>query len=469
MNRWKNSVKALAFSAVLAVMAGGAVLTAFAEDNTRFVTGTEVNGIGISGMTVEEAAAQIESFYNAGYTLTLTGRDGKTEKIKGSQIGFKVAVPEGLQAILDEQNAAGRVYGPSVDNSHTMTMENTYDEALLDSVIDGLSFVSGDGIQMTADAYITPYAEGQPFTIVEEVYGNNLDMEKTRAAIRQAVSAGTEELDLDAAGCYAAVTVTADNEQLKAQCAVMNQCREMSVTYVFGNDSQVLDGETISSWITMQADGTIAVDQEKAAAYVASLAAVYDTAGTTRTFRTASGTDVQLTGPYGWKIDQAAETAALIGAIQTGQSQSREPVYSQTASSRTEADWGGTYVEVDMGGQHVYMVKDHTLVWDAPCVTGNVSKNYTTPEGIYSIAYKQTDRILRGAKKADGTYEYESHVDYWMPFNGGIGLHDADWRGSFGGSIYKTNGSHGCINLPVDKAPTLYELIEKGTPVICHN
>ena len=86
MNRWKNSVKALAFSAVLAVMAGGAVLTAFAEDNTRFVTGTEVNGIGISGMTVEEAAAQIESFYNAGYTLTLTGRDGKTEKIKGSQI-----------------------------------------------------------------------------------------------------------------------------------------------------------------------------------------------------------------------------------------------------------------------------------------------------------------------------------------------------------------------------------------------
>ena len=30
MNRWKNSVKALAFSAVLAVMAGGAVLTAFA-------------------------------------------------------------------------------------------------------------------------------------------------------------------------------------------------------------------------------------------------------------------------------------------------------------------------------------------------------------------------------------------------------------------------------------------------------
>lgn len=469
MNRWKNPVRALVFSAALAVMAAASAVTAFAEDETRFVKGTEVNGIGISGMTVEEAVAQIESFYNAGYTLTLTERDGKTEKIKGSQIGFKVAVPEGLQAILDEQNASGRSYGPSVDNSHTMTMENTYDEALLDGVIEGLSCVSGDGIVMTANAYITPYAEGEPFTIVKEVYGNNLDLEKTREAIRQAVAAGAEELNLDSAGCYAAVTVTEDNEQLKAQCAVMNQCREMSVTYVFGNDSQVLDGETICSWIAEADDGTIAVDAEKAAAYVAQLAAVYDTADTPRIFRTASGVDAELTGPYGWKIDQAAETAALIGVIQTGQSQSREPIYAQAAASRTEADWGGTYVEVDMGGQHVYMVKDHTLVWDAPCVTGNLAKDYTTPEGIYSIAYKQKDRILRGAKKADGTYEYESHVDYWMPFNGGIGLHDADWRGSFGGSIYRTNGSHGCINLPPDKAALLYDLIDKGTPVICHN
>ena len=465
----KKSAGVLLFSAALALMSGSAGITAFAEEENRFVKGTEVNGIGISGMTVEEAVTQIESFYNGGYTLTLTERGGKTEEIKGSQIGFKVTVPEGLQGILDQQNATGRNYGPSVDNSHEMVMANTCDTELLNSVIDGLSCVSGSGITVTANAYITAYAEGTPFSIVEEVYGNNLDLEKTRTAIRQAVEAGAEELDLEAAGCYAAVTVTADNEQLKAQCAVMNQCREMNITYLFGNERRVLDGETICSWISLQEDGTIAVDEVKAAAYVAELAAAYDTAGTTRTFRTASGTDVQLTGPYGWKIDQAAETAALIGVIQTGQSQNREPVYAQTAASRIESDWGGTYVEVDMGGQHVYMVKDHTLVWDAPCVTGNVSKNYTTPEGIYSIAYKQTDRILRGAKKADGTYEYESHVNYWMPFNGGIGLHDADWRGSFGGSIYRTNGSHGCINLPPSSTPALYELIEKGTPVICHN
>ena len=113
--------------------------------------------------------------------------------------------------------------------------------------------------------------------------------------------------------------------------------------------------------------------------------------------------------------------------------------------------------------------REGNLVWESPCVTGNVSKNYTTPPGIFPLTYKERDRILRGAKKADGTYEYESHVDYWMPFNGGIGLHDANWRGSFGGSIYQKAGSHGCINLPPDKAKVLYDLVEKGMPVICYN
>ena len=139
------------------------------------------------------------------------------------------------------------------------------------------------------------------------------------------------------------------------------------------------------------------------------------------------------------------------------------------SASRTAPDWGNTYVEIDLGGQHVYMIKDGAIVWDAPCVTGNVSKNYTTPEGIYSLTYKQTDRILRGAKQADGTYEYESHVDYWMPFNGGIGLHDADWRSKFGGTIYQYGGSHGCINLPPAKAKILYDLVYAGIPVICYN
>ena len=296
-----------------------------------------------------------------------------------------------------------------------------------------------------------------------------MDQDKVLDLVKEAVKAGSSEVDLAASGCYATVRVTAEDAALKDLCDTMNRCRDMVITYQFGDQTVTLEGETICTWILGSTqDGLVDVNYDKAAAFVKSMADQFDTAGKTRVFHTTTGKDLNLTGPYGWQIDQAGETASLIAMIRTGQSQAREPLYSKKGQDRT-VDWGNTYVEIDLTSQHVYMYQDGNLAWDAPCVTGNVSKNYTTPEGIYSLTYKQTDRILRGEKKADGTYEYESHVDYWMPFNGGIGLHDASWRSKFGGTIYQYGGSHGCINLPSAKAKTLYDMVYTGIPVICYN
>ena len=55
-----------------------------------------------------------------------------------------------------------------------------------------------------------------------------------------------------------------------------------------------------------------------------------------------------------------------------------------------------------------------------------------------------------------------------MPFNGNIGIHDAGWRNKFGGNIYLTNGSHGCINSPPNLANTIFNNIDASTPVICY-
>ena len=77
--------------------------------------------------------------------------------------------------------------------------------------------------------------------------------------------------------------------------------------------------------------------------------------------------------------------------------------------------------------------------------------------------------MLRGKLLPNGKREYETPVKYWMPFNGGVGLHDASWRGSFGGNIYQNSGSHGCINLPPKTVKRLYDLVSVGTIVVCHN
>ena len=64
--------------------------------------------------------------------------------------------------------------------------------------------------------------------------------------------------------------------------------------------------------------------------------------------------------------------------------------------------------------------------------------------------------------------DYETPVTFWMPFNGGIGLHDATWRGRFGGSIYRGNGSHGCVNLPYSAAEKIFKSLSPGEPVVVY-
>lgn len=461
--------------AVFRTLGAASVLTmalhfsAAADDASRFVAGTDVNGIVIGGLTEAEARMKLEQSYASGYKLTIKERNGKREIINGTEIGYHVEIPSNLQEILSQQNDTGRKSGPSAANSYTISWDASYDETLLTARIQSLECISGEGITKTQNARISDYQEGQPFTIIAEVQGNSLDAARAEALIKAAVASGQSEVDLEAGGCYDPIQVTKEDAVLKALADRMNACRTMEITYTFGEKTQVLTGGEIAGWLICGENGQIGVDRDKAAAYLAWLAASYDTAGTARMFRTAAGTDVLLTGPYGWRIDQAAETEALMAMIQTGQSQSREPQYAASAASHTGPDWGITYVEVDMGNQHVYLYKEGAVVWDAPCVTGNVAKGYTTPEGIYGLTYKQTDRILRGAKQADGSYEYESHVNFWMPFNGGIGLHDADWRGKFGGTIYQYAGSHGCINLPPSQTQALYDQLYAGIPVLCHN
>lgn len=468
MKRFKHILGAILMAGMLSAVAAG---SAFAEDDITktFIAGTQVNGVIVGGKTVDEAIKALQDSYSNTYSLTIYEKNGMSEKIYSGDIGLTTSVaPELLSELLARQNENGRVFGSNVPINTELAVNVSYDRERLSQKTDSLSCIT-DQVK-TSNAYITAYKEGEDFSIVPEVYGNSLDVQRTKDAIMQAVDAGQSSVDLSALGVYEEVTRTSDDPTLKKLVEDMNKCVDMTITYKIRGNDEVLPGSTIVTWLTgSDENGLMGVDANQVYGYVDSLKAKYDTAGTARTLTTATGRQVSVTGSYGWAIDRDKEAAALIGMIRTGTAQDRVPEYSRKAASETGNDWGSTYVEVDLTGQHVYMIKDGALVWDAPCVTGNVSKNYTTPAGIYSIYSKERDRVLRGEKRADGSYEYESPVSFWMPFNGGIGLHDANWRGSFGGNIYKTSGSHGCVNLPPSKVPGLYDLVYVGCPVICYN
>ena len=242
----------------------------------------------------------------------------------------------------------------------------------------------------------------------------------------------------------------------------------MSVTYQMATgETVVLDGLTIASWVTGNDGSTIYVDSNLVAAYVQGLKDAYDTKGV-QTWMSADGTEKSIATAYGYYIDLAGETAALTANIQALQSVVRQPVYSSVAARGAMPQWGDTFVEVDISSQHAYYYQGGSCVWESQIVSGTeTDPERATPRGVFSVNYKETNRVLKGPiSPRTGKPAYESHVDYWMPFNGGIGLHDASWRSSFGGNIYLSDGSHGCINLPRAKAQALYGLIGKGTVVV---
>lgn len=123
-------------------------------------------------------------------------------------------------------------------------------------------------------------------------------------------------------------------------------------------------------------------------------------------------------------------------------------------------------IEISIPEQHVYVYLGAVPVVDSPCVTGKVSNGTITPVGDYKLQAKIPEKTLKG-KNVDGS-EYESFVHFWMPFNYGYGLHDATWRKNFGGEIYKTGGSHGCVNLPLAKAQEIWNIVYVGMPVHVH-
>ena len=120
-------------------------------------------------------------------------------------------------------------------------------------------------------------------------------------------------------------------------------------------------------------------------------------------------------------------------------------------------------MEIDYTNQHLWFYKDGALLVDTAVVTGNVSAGNASPEGIFCLVGKSEHETLKG----EG---YSTPVDYWMPFYGGVGIHDADsWRSVYGGTIYQNSGSHGCINTPTAKVAVIYENIEVGTPIVCYS
>lgn len=459
-NRKRNNLLLIVSGILLAaaIMMAAAFFLRANHYRTHFFPGTVMSGVDVSELTAEEATEKVGRFVSD-YLLTIYARDEKKYNIEGPSIGYAY-VPNGeIEQILEAQDEYDWLGQQKNVDTHEIDLSTTYDEELLEGVLAGLDFMDKERMIAPEDAKIA-WVDGG-YQIVPEVMGTTIKFKKVLKLVKQAVENGDTKLELY--DYYVDPEIRSDDGKLNACMDKIDNYFGTSITYTFGKQEPYeLTNETIQSWLTVSDDYEVRVDDDKVTHFVQQMASTYNTYGDVREFRTSQGDTVKIGGgDYGWVIDKDKEKAQIYEDLETGGRISREPVYSQTAKKHGAYDIGSTYVEIDYTSQHLWFYKKGELLVETDIVSGNLSRNNGSPDGVFKIVYKQRNATLVG----EG---YSSPVDYFMPFAYNVGLHDASWRSKFGEQIYLTSGSHGCINMPRDVAETIYETIKVDTPVIAY-
>lgn len=430
--------------------------------SSHFFFQTTINGVDASGKSVQSVEKMIAAEIDL-YQISIEPREGEAETIEGMAVGLKPVFDGTLEIELRKQNQF--IWPVAFFQDSVMELETMvdYDKEKLRKEAKKLEMMDKAQMRKAENAMVSKYSKKEGYTIIPEEEGTVVDEEKFFEVLEDSVTNLKGSISMAEEGCYVKPEFTQDSKEIVKLAETMNKYAGTAITYDFGDKQEVLDGKTIHKWISVNEEEHKAqISQEKVAEYVAYLADTYNTAGKSKSLKSSYGTDITVSGgDYGWKIDQEKETEALAKNIKKGEKITKEPEYSQTANSRAGNDYGDTYVEVNLTAQHLYYYKNGSLVLETDFVSGNDAKGWSTPVGAYGLYYKQLDKTLRG----EG---YATPVDFWMPFNGGVGFHDATWRRDFGGNYYKRNGSHGCVNMPHSAAKTLYDNIEAGCAVLVY-
>ncbi len=425
----------------------------------HFYFGTEINGINVSGKTLEDVKEVMAAELKA-YRLNIKERGGKIEQIKAHEVGLKFTSGEEFKKIKDSQKGLKWISAFFAGENSKKTAVLTYDEKLLKERINQLScFKPGNIVEPKNPSF--KYVDNS-YVIVNEVIGNKVNKQILYSHAAYSISKMEAEIDLELMGCYIKPKYDSNSPKVLKARDTLNKYVATKISYTSGDSKKTLDGSQINQWLNIDENLKVTVSEEKVKEYINELSNIFNTVGKTRNFVTSSGEIIKISGgDYGRSINKAKETQYLISAIKEGKTITKEPIYSQNTFSYGNNDIENTYVEISLAKQHLWFYKNGSLIVHGDVVTGNVRQNHSTRKGIYSLKYKARDAILRGP-------DYAVHVDFWMPFDGGIGIHDASWRSVFGKNIYKTNGSHGCVNSPYNVAKKIFDNITPGTPVICY-
>lgn len=431
--------------------------------SSHFAGKTTLNSYDISGESVSGAQDIIDSEL-AKYEISIIFKNG-TEKLAVGDGNMKVELADSMKSIRKKQSAW--LWPFNIFDKYTFNSDYvvSYDQEAMKNTINEFKYMQDSNMKNSINARVR-MEDGEVIILPDET-GTKLDKELVYSTVFDALDSHRDSVDLDIYGCYIVADVSVSSDTIAKGVENAKAFLETDVRYDFNGYEMPITKEALSSLVYIDGNGNIQISESNVDAYARQFAREKSTCNTYRDFKTSDGRMIQVYGSwFGWQLDEDACSTDLMDAVTRAIKGERDitltPAFTHEGYSYGEYnDIGDTYVEVDLGHQHMYMYVDGELIVESGVVSGNWSKGMSTPGGLYGFTGKGYQVTLVGA-------DYETPVTYWMPFNGGIGLHDATWRSRFGGSIYAYDGSHGCVNLPYSVAATVFANMEVGMPVVCY-
>ena len=417
----------------------------------RFFPGTRVNQLDLSLMKRKEAAEYFSNWKQEEFLLTLQDKEGNLEILTGKDIhlGYEPDFSE-----VPKLDSFFILFSLGEKKDYNLKGKLFYDDAAVRDFAKNYAATHSTE-EKPRGKFLTAYVPGAGYLIGDEKKGGKISEEALEKAIQNAINEGKNFIKLEDAGVYEEADKVEGLENLQEE---KNNALPGVIRYNFSGEVIELNSDTTLSWFK---DGGEELDNGQVKQFVKKLKTYTDTSGVARSFKTEDGRILSLGGKYGFSMSEKKEIKKLTDSLLARENIVRDAEYEMVALARGAEDIGNTYVEVDIGRQKIFYFENGELQLSSDCVTGNVARRHGTPDGVYSLSYKAKNATLKEP-------DYEAKVNYWMPFNRGIGFHDALWRNRFGGSIYRNAGSHGCINLPFSSAQDLFQKVYQGIPVVCH-
>lgn len=468
VSRRTLAIVGIVVAVLVAVYLGGALYF-----SSHVFPSTKINGEDASLASISELASS-RTAQVTDYAATVRG-DGVSADFSGADIDLGFDGDAFGAAVANAMNEW--TWPVAVFTSRDLHIEEplSFDADKLSQIVGGPIDAFNEEASHPQAATIAYDSSKQAFSIVKEEAGTYIDKDAALNLVADAVRALKGDIVLGD-DVREQPALLSDDARLPAAVQKANTFAKCKIDLTAsGTQVRTVDASLIGGWVVLDGEAQAVVDVDTVAKWTqGELSRQCDTIGATRSYTRADGKQCTVSGgTYGWSIDGATLADQLAQAIEAGSSEAIDiPMNASAAKWQPGgADWT-SYIDIDLGEQHArFYDESGNIIWESDIVSGAEKDNRTSPTGVYTINSNMgRDRTLIGAdENGDGKPDYETPVSYWMPFVGdSVAFHDASWRSSFGGTIYKESGSHGCINLPTDKAAALYGLVKVGTVVVSH-